>query len=100
MGRAEIFLETKMSKIKKCCFTGHRPQSLPFDIEEEGESREGLKQKIKEEIEKLINNDDIRYFISGMALGVDMLAAELIIELKKNIPTLSWKRLFPAKFNI
>ena len=53
MGRAEIFLETKMSKIKKCCFTGHRPQSLPFDIEEEGESREGLKQKIKEEIEKL-----------------------------------------------
>lgn len=97
MGRAEIFLETKMSKIKKCCFTGHRPQSLPFDIEEEGESREGLKQKIKEEIEKLINNDDIRYFISGMALGVDMLAAELIIELKKKYPDIELEAAIPCE---
>lgn len=59
----------------RCCFTGHRPEKLK--IPEEILSTL-LETEIQREIEKGFTT-----FISGMARGVDIIAAEIILKLKK-----------------
>ena len=58
-----------------CCFTGHRPEKLKSG---EAEIRNALKEKITEAVSK-----GFKTFISGMAPGVDIWAAEEVLELKK-----------------
>ncbi len=67
----------KESIIKKCtaCFTGHRIEKL--DVSEE-KVIELLKMEIKKDI-----NDGYDTFITGMARGVDIFAAKVILEEKK-----------------
>ncbi len=63
-----------------CCFTGHRPEKLNI-------STEKIKEKLREAIKDSINQG-YRTFISGMALGVDIWAAEIVLderEKEKNI---------------
>ena len=67
---------------KICAFTGHRPQSLPFGFNEADERCIALKGMLREEIIKLIEKDGVSHFITGMALGVDMYAAEIVLDLK------------------
>lgn len=69
-------------KMKTVCFTGRRPQKLPWGYNETDERCINLKQMLAEKIEKAIDSGTT-HFISGMALGVDMWAAEIIIEKKK-----------------
>lgn len=73
-----------MESIKNntCCFTGHRPQNLLWGYAEKGLKFYLFKEKLKETIKNTINEGYI-HFISGMALGVDMVSAELVLELKK-----------------
>ena len=66
----------------KICFTGHRPKGLPWGYDEEKESCLLFKNVMFSIIEKAIING-YTYFISGMALGVDMICAEILLELKK-----------------
>lgn len=67
-----------MDKIRNCFFTGHR--RLPTKKIQE------IKSVIAENIELLITQYDVRDFISGGALGFDMIAAETVIEMKKLYP--------------
>ena len=69
-------------RIKKCTFTGHRPQSLPFGFNESDERCVALKQKLRTEIIRQIEENGVTHFISGMAIGVDMYAAEIVLGLK------------------
>ena len=66
----------------KICFTGHRPKSLPWGHDETKESCILFKNVMFSIIEKAILNG-YTYFISGMALGVDMICAEIVLNLKK-----------------
>ena len=66
-----------------CCFTGHRPQSLPFRLNEKDERCVALSAKLKSEIERFYEDKNITHFISGMALGIDQICAELVLELKE-----------------
>lgn len=66
----------------KICFTGHRPKGLPWGYDEEKESCLLFKNVMFSIIEKAIING-YTYFISGMTLGVDMICAEIVLELKK-----------------
>lgn len=68
--------------MKKCAFTGHRPQSLPFGFNEDDDHCIALKRKLRDEIVRLIEEHEVSYFITGMALGVDMYAAEIVLGLK------------------
>ena len=70
--------------MKKCAFTGHRSQRLPFGFNESDERCVCLKQKLREEIIRLVDEQDVCHFITGMAIGVDMFAAEIVLELKAN----------------
>lgn len=65
-----------------CAFTGHRPQRFKFKYNENDPDCIMLKNILRAEIERLIDQG-VNYFISGMALGVDMWAAEIVLELKK-----------------
>jgi len=56
----------------RCCFTGHRPEKLHIS---EQAAKELLKTAIKQAIK-----DGFKTFISGMARGIDMWAAEIVIE--------------------
>ena len=57
---------------KTCAFTGHRPQSLPFGFDESD-------------------------FITGMALGVDMYAAEIVLDLKSKYPHITLESAIPCE---
>ena len=46
-------------KTKKCAFTGHRPQSLPFGFNEADERCIALKQKLRDEIIRQIEENGI-----------------------------------------
>ena len=60
---------------RSCCFTGHR--TVPLD-----KSRE-LAQRIKDDIEYLYSNMDVKTYYAGGALGFDSLAAEAVIEQRR-----------------
>lgn len=70
-----------------CCFTGHRPQNLPFGFNENDNRCKLLKDKLKTEILHQIEKGTT-HFITGMALGTDIFAAEIIVDIanrNKNI---------------
>ncbi len=70
-----------------CCYTGHRdiPQrEIP-----------AVYKKIKEETEKLILGG-ILHFYTGGAIGFDMLALKVLIELKKKYPDIVLHIIIPC----
>ena len=77
---------------KTCAFTGHRPQSLPFGFDESDKRCTSLKSVMRDQIVALIENEGVTHFITGMALGIDMYAAEIVLDLKSKYPhiTLEW----------
>lgn len=77
-----------MNKQKVCCFTGHRPQKLPFGFNEQDERCIKLKEALKEKIVRMIEENGVTDFVSGMAIGTDVFAAEIVLELKKQYPQL------------
>ena len=84
-------------KVKKCAFTGHRPQSLPFGFNEADERCIALKQLLREEIIRLIEDEGVTYFITGMAIGVDMYAAEIVLGLKSSYAGLILESAIPCE---
>lgn len=79
-----------------CCFTGHRSQKLPWRFNEQDERCLQMKENAKQEIISAINRGYI-YFISGMAIGFDMICAELVLELKKQYPQIKLICAIPCK---
>lgn len=81
---------------KTCAFTGHRPQSLPFHNDENDARCKRLKSLLRTVIEKQIY-DGVTHFISGMALGTDTFAAEIVLELKKQYPNITLEVALPCE---
>lgn len=69
-------------KTVSCAFTGHRPQILPFGFNETDSRCIALKRALHDQIINLIETNGVTHFISGMAIGVDMFAAEIVLDLK------------------
>ena len=66
------------NSLRRCCFTGHRPEKLTADSE-------AIKALLAAEIDAAIA-DGITVFITGMARGVDMWAAELVLARRATNP--------------
>lgn len=81
---------------KTCCFTGHRSQKLPWGFNEKNTRCMVMKEKVRAEI---INAIDCGYeiFISGMAIGFDMICAEIVLELKKMYKNIKLVCAIPCK---
>lgn len=78
--------ENIFNGVKVCSFTGHRPEKIDMP-EESDENCIELKMKLCEEIFFAVKNG-YTHFISGMARGVDIWAAEAVLEiaLRTNLP--------------
>ena len=72
--------------MKTCCFTGHRPKTLPWGYDENDLLCVSFKSKLKFALENLIVKDGYKKFISGMAMGADMICAEIVLTLKNLYP--------------
>lgn len=64
-------------RLHRCCFTGHRPEKLNL-------SESQIKAKLRIKISKAIS-EGYTTFITGMAPGVDIWAAEIVLEKKSVI---------------
>lgn len=69
-------MDTEAEKRRyRCCFTGHRPENLRRP---EKEVRADLEREIRQAV-----IDGLNVFISGMARGVDIAAAEIVLQLRE-----------------
>ena len=81
---------------KICCFTGHRNQKLPWLADKNNPYSVALRSAIRDKILKKID-EGFTYFISGMALGVDMICADLVLELRHNHPEIKLECALPCE---
>lgn len=78
------------------CFTGHRCQKLPWGQNEEDERCKEMKIELRKRIINAIQNGYI-YFMSGLALGFDIISAEMVLELKSEYPQIKLIGAVPCK---
>lgn len=62
-------------RLHRCCFTGHRPEKLNLSEKE-------VKAALLKEISQAVQ-DGFIVFITGMARGIDLWAAEIVLDLRK-----------------
>ena len=67
------------------CFTGHRPEKLPGMGNDSSPLLQMLKSILYYQIYSSAE-EGYEYFISGLARGVDLWAAEYVLEIKKKFP--------------
>ena len=80
---------------RACAFTGHRPQKLPWRTDEADPGCVALKAMLAAQIDMLIENGYTE-FLSGMAPGVDLWAAQMILDLRENHPGLKLHCILPC----
>ena len=79
-----------------CCFTGPRPPRLPAGGNEASPEMAALREQLFAAVQAAYN-DGYRYFISGMAEGFDLLAAEAVIRLRRVHPDAELFAAFPCE---
>ncbi len=78
-----------------CCFTGHRPQHLPWIANENDPRCLALKERLAAELQELYESG-YRRFLCGMALGCDMYFAEAVLALKELYPDAELEAVIPC----
>ncbi|MBQ3089877.1 MAG: DUF1273 family protein [Oscillospiraceae bacterium] len=79
-----------------CCFTGHRFERLPW-LKNEADPRT---QFLVDELWRLIlqsYDDGYRHYLCGMAVGVDLLCARLVLQLVAEDPTVKLIPVIPFR---
>jgi len=85
-----------MERRISCCFTGHRPDKLPWGKVEEDPRCLELKGHIRRELERAYD-DGFRHFICGMALGCDLYFCEAAIALRDDRPGVTVEAAIPCE---
>ena len=67
---------------ESCCFTGHRPEKLPWGYNEEDPRCLALKQRISSAVEAACR-EGFRHFLCGMAAGCDLYFCEAVLLLRQ-----------------
>lgn len=78
----------KSMREQTCCFTGHR--DIPTEV----------KPYITKQLERILRNligEGIRYFGSGGARGFDLMAADTVLQLKKEFPCIKLIMVLPCQ---
>lgn len=78
----------KSMRAQTCCFTGHRDISVE------------VKPYIAKQLERILRNligEGIRYFGSGGARGFDLMAADAVLQLKKEFPHIRLIMVLPCR---
>jgi uncharacterized phage-like protein YoqJ len=86
-----------LKKAIVCCFVGHHPQDLSFGFDETNPDCIKLKEVLKDQIVNMIETFKVTNFISGIELGVEQYAAELVITLKAKYPHITLECAIPSE---
>ena len=65
-----------------CCFTGHRPEKLPWRYNESDPRCLDLKRRVADAVEAAYE-EGFRHFACGMALGSDLYFCEAVLALRE-----------------
>ncbi len=84
-----------MKKTVACCFTGPRSPRLPAGGRDDAPELIEMKEKLRSAICDAYESG-YRFFMSGMAEGFDLIAAETVLELKKEFSDLYFMAVFPS----
>lgn len=72
-----------ISRANTCCFTGHRPEKLPWGADEADPRCLALKQSVRRALDALYQ-EGYRAFVTGMARGADLYFAEAVLDLRQD----------------
>ena len=78
-----------------CCFTGHRPEKLPWGADETDPRCAALKKRLYDAVEAAYD-EGMRHFICGMARGCDFYFAEAVLELRRRKEDVSLEAAVPC----
>lgn len=78
-----------------CCFTGPRPQHLPWGLKEDDPRCVALKTEMALTL-RGICKAGFRHFITGMAIGCDMYFAEAVLAMRNEYPELTLEAAIPC----
>ena len=82
-------------KSVSCCFTGHRPEKLPWGADERDSRCIKLKEELACHLEGLYLAG-FRHFICGMARGCDLYFAEAVLALREKYPEVTLEAALPC----
>lgn len=82
--------------MKVCAFTGHRPKSFPWKYNEAAPGCVLLKEVLAKQI-KLLADRGVTDWLSGMAQGVDLWCAQIVLDLRKENPALKLHCVLPCR---
>lgn len=85
-----------MRIIPTACFTGHRPKYLE-SYNPRSPKNNAMLLELRKIIIDHIENKDVSIFITGMALGIDMWAARIVLALRGKYPHLQLVAAIPCK---
>ncbi len=83
-----------MNPNQTVAFTGHRPEKIKNGIAEDSPAIQQLKESLRDAILEKINMG-CTCFLSGMAMGADLWAAEIVLALKEDDPALKLVAVVP-----
>lgn len=78
-----------------CCFTGHRPNKLPWGTDEEDSRCTELKAQIAQKLAEIYDRG-YRHFICGMAIGCDLYFFEEVLALRQRHPDVTAEAAVPC----
>lgn len=78
-----------------CCFTGHRPEKLPWRYDETDAGCVSLRHRIGTSVEN-VYGQGYRYFLCGMAQGCDFLFCEEVLALRERCPDVFLEAAIPC----
>ena len=95
----DLFYETEWYAIQypTLAFSGLRPQKMPFSMDAPSHNLELLRATVNNRIIWHIENSGTKVFLCGMALGVDSMCSELVLELKAQYPDIKLHAIIPCR---
>ena len=85
-----------MRRDNTCCFTGHRPDKLPWHDREEDPCCLALKTRLSAAVAEAYEQG-MRHFMCGMALGADFYFCESVLALRLQRPEITLEAVLPCE---
>jgi len=80
---------------ESCCFTGHRPNKLPWRYDEADSRCLALKRRLQDAVEAAYEQG-FRHFLCGMAQGCDLYFCECVLALRAQHPDVTVEAAIPC----